>query len=76
MVVQLKEIDRDLLGHPSPAEYDVLRMISEGLTNKEIACKRGSHIRTIKKQVHLLFLKLRVVGRDELVQVAKEKGLL
>ena len=72
----LKDTNRELLSFPSPAEYEVLRLVAQGLGNKEIARERGNALMTIKKHIRVLFLKLNVVDRKELVAEAKRRGLI
>jgi DNA-binding CsgD family transcriptional regulator len=60
-----------LLGSPlTEAERDVWRLVSEGLTNAEIAKRRGTSVRTVVNQVANLFRKVGVRGRGGLVAAA------
>jgi DNA-binding NarL/FixJ family response regulator len=46
-------------------EREVLVLIEQGLTNKEISCRLGIEERTVKNHVHNLLEKLRVRHRSE-----------
>ena len=49
------------------AESNVLQELLEGRTNKEIAAKRSSSVRTVANQVATIFRKLGVSSRSELL---------
>ena len=58
-------------------EHQISLLVSEGLTNKEIADKLGISYFTVKSHVHLAFEKLRVKNRIGLArEVYKAQGLL
>jgi DNA-binding NarL/FixJ family response regulator len=59
--------DHDLVdnGHLTSREREVLFLIEEGLTNKEIARRLGIEERTVKNHVHNVLHKLRVRHRGE-----------
>lgn len=50
----------------TPAERDVAKMVLAGLSNDEIARRRGRSIRTVANQVAALFRKLQVSSRLKL----------
>lgn len=50
----------------SRAESEVLQLLLEGLSNADIAARRGRSRRTIANQVVSIFVKLQVRGRAEL----------
>jgi DNA-binding NarL/FixJ family response regulator len=53
---------------PSPLtarESEIVRLIDEGLSNKEIAVRLGIEVATVKNHVHNLLEKLRVRRRSE-----------
>jgi two-component system nitrate/nitrite response regulator NarL len=54
-------------------ECDVLRLVCEGLTNKEIAQQIGVTENTIKGTLQQLFAKAEVRSRAQLVRVAIER---
>jgi DNA-binding CsgD family transcriptional regulator len=50
------------------AELAVIRQLVEGHSYAEIAAERGTSTRTIANQITAVFRRLRVSGRNELVQ--------
>jgi non-specific serine/threonine protein kinase len=60
----------------SPREQEVLRLVAEGLTNKEIARRLILSDHTIKSHVNSLFNKLGVDSRAQAVAVAAHRDLL
>lgn len=55
----------------SKREYEILQLITEGLSNQQIADKLYISENTIKKHISNLFLKLDVERRTEAVKKAK-----
>ena len=55
----------------SKREYEILQLITEGLSNQQIADKLFVSENTIKKHISNLFLKLDVERRTEAVKKAK-----
>jgi DNA-binding NarL/FixJ family response regulator len=51
----------------SPAEADVARLIFDGLSNAEVAERRGTSVRTVAKQVSAVLRKTGTQSRVELV---------
>lgn len=51
----------------SPAENELLASVLEGLSNKEIAARRATSIKTVKGQLTGVYKKLGVPGRAKLV---------
>ena len=71
------------LGLVSPADYglsdremDVLLLLSDGLSNQEIAEKLFVSTNTIKTHLGNIFSKLHVKRRTQAVQRARENGLI
>jgi DNA-binding CsgD family transcriptional regulator len=69
---------QDLVGEGEPAqpqvlsnrELEVLRLVSQGLTNKEIAYRLGLSARTIQYHLNSIFNKTGTATRSEAVAVA------
>ena len=57
-------------------EQEVLQLLADGRTNKEIAKRLGLSPNTVKTHVARLFEKLRVARRTEAIQLARELGLV
>lgn len=51
--------------HLTPREREVLVLVEQGMTNKQIAVQLGIEVRTVKNHVHNLLEKLRVRRRGE-----------
>ncbi len=60
----------------SKRELEVLQLISEGLSNQEIADRLFVSLNTVKTHSSNLFLKLDVKRRTQAVQKAKDLGVL
>jgi NarL family two-component system response regulator LiaR len=60
----------------SKREYEVLQLIANGLSNKEIADKLFVSLNTVKTHTSNLFLKLGVNRRTQAIQKAKELQLI
>lgn len=73
-----KEIDQDKIKslEITDREYEVLKLISEGLSNKEIAEKLFLTESTIKTHVSNLLVKLNSKRRTQAIQVAQELNIL
>jgi DNA-binding NarL/FixJ family response regulator len=70
-------------GHPAkgiepltPREQEVLRLLAQGLLNKEIAARLGITQRTVKFHVSSLLGKLGAGNRTEALAVAAQQGLV
>ncbi|MFN4294539.1 MAG: LuxR C-terminal-related transcriptional regulator [Thermoflexales bacterium] len=57
-------------------EQEVLRLLAEGLSNKEIAARLGISERTVAFHVSNILQKLGAVSRTEAVVKAKERGMI
>jgi two-component system NarL family response regulator len=68
----------DRLIRPSltPRELDVLRLVSRGRTNKEMASAMFISEETVKTHMKSLFQKLGVHDRAEAVSVSLQRGLI
>jgi two-component system, NarL family, response regulator YdfI len=60
----------------TPREIEVLRMIAEGLGNKDIASKLGISDHTVKFHISSMFAKLGAANRAEAVTLGIRLGLL
>ena len=55
-------------------EREILALIEEGLSNKEIAISLKIELQTVKNHVHNLLAKLQLSNRREAAKFAREKG--
>jgi DNA-binding NarL/FixJ family response regulator len=60
----------------SPREVDVLKLIVEGYTNRQIGDELGISVRTVEGHRANIYGKLGLRNRVELVRYAKENGLM
>ncbi|MCM3905495.1 MAG: response regulator transcription factor, partial [Pyrinomonadaceae bacterium] len=60
----------------TPREIEVLRMIAEGLGNKEIAFKLGISDHTVKFHISSIFTKLGASSRTEAVTIGIRGGMI
>jgi two-component system, NarL family, response regulator LiaR len=60
----------------SPRELDVLRLIAEGLGNKEIADKLEISLSTVKTHIEDILARLKVSDRTQAAVKAVRQGLL
>ena len=60
----------------TPRELDVLRLVAEGLPNKEIAHRLDISEHTVKFHVNALLRKLGAHSRTEAVTAATRSGLI
>lgn len=60
----------------TPREVQILGLVSEGLTNKEIAARLHVATQTVKNHMHNILDKLKLKHRLEAVQYAMEVGIL
>jgi len=60
----------------SQRELDVLRLIAQGLSNREISERLFLALSTVKGHTRIIFDKLQVQRRTEAVARARELGLL
>jgi DNA-binding NarL/FixJ family response regulator len=59
----------------SPRQRDVLRLLVEGRTNKQICRELGLSESTVKTHLEAIFRKLGVVSRTQAVLAAARLGL-
>jgi DNA-binding NarL/FixJ family response regulator len=60
----------------TPREVQILALVAEGLTNKEIAVRLHVETQTVKNHMHNILEKLELRHRLQAVQYATEAGLL
>jgi LuxR family maltose regulon positive regulatory protein len=73
---QLAKPDQPVEEPLSDREIEVLRLLSAGYSNKEIADKLFLAIGTIKKHTHQIYQKLNVDSRVRAIQTARELNLI
>jgi DNA-binding NarL/FixJ family response regulator len=64
------------LKHLTPRERQIIALIEQGLSNKQIATCLKIEIQTVKNHVHNILEKLQLENRREAARYAKERGLL
>lgn len=57
-------------------EEDVLRLVADGLTNRDIASQLGISQNTVKNHIKNILAKLQADNRTQLVRLALERGLV
>ena len=67
---------RKIAGLLTPREIEILRMVADGLRNKEIADRLYISEGTIKVHLHSIYEKLKVNSRLQLARYARDKGLV
>ena len=67
---------RELAGLLTQREIEVVRMVGEGLRNKEIALRLTLTEGTVKVHLHNIYGKLDLDGRLQLMKYARERGLV
>ncbi len=60
----------------TPREIEIIRMVAEGLRNRNIATRLSISEGTVKVHLHNIYEKLGVEGRLELTICAQQNGLL
>jgi len=69
---------RRALGLPNLTrrELEIVALIEEGLSNKEIAVRLQIELPTVKNHIHKILDKLQLDGRREAARFARERGLI
>lgn len=75
MVRQARE-SRDVADKFTPREIEVLRLISEGLTTRQVSGKLGVSERTVESHISKLYRKLEAKTRVQALATATRLGLL
>lgn len=60
----------------TPRQHDVLRLVCEGLPNREIGQQLDMHEKTVKAHVTAVFKALGVVNREQAIETARASGLV
>ncbi len=60
----------------TPREIEVVRMVAEGLRNREIADRLHINQGTVKVHLHNIYEKLKLKSRLQLARYARDKGLV
>lgn len=69
-------LDNFYLEHFSPREVEILHLISNGLSNQDIALELHLSVETVKWYNKQIFSKLDVRSRTQAIVKARELGLL
>jgi len=64
------------LVHLTRREREVIALLEEGLSNKEIAARLQIELQTVKNHVHNILEKLQLDSRREAARYAREQGLM
>jgi DNA-binding NarL/FixJ family response regulator len=67
---------RQIAGVLTPREIEILRMVADGLRNKEITEHLYISEGTVKVHLHNIYEKLKVNSRLQLARYARDKGLV
>ena len=60
----------------TPRQFEVLRLVCEGLPNREIGQQLDMHEKTVKAHITAVFKALGVVNREQAVETARAAGLV
>jgi two-component system, NarL family, nitrate/nitrite response regulator NarL len=75
LVLRREAGGRELAGHLTRREVEIVHLVAAGLHNKEIAHRLTVTEGTVKVHLHNIYAKLGVDGRMELLKYARERGL-
>lgn len=67
---------REAASEVTPREVELIRMVAEGLRNREIAERLGITEGTVKTHLHNIYRKLQLETRVAVRRYAEEKGLI
>ena len=71
-----KPADRTTVGGLTTRQVEVLVLLADGLTNREISSRLFVSVKTVDHHVSAILLKLEASTRHEAVKVAREQGLV
>lgn len=57
----------------TPREYEITKLIRQGLSNKEIAAIAGIGVNTVKVHITRILIKLRVKRRVDIILMSKQQ---
>ena len=72
---QLQIVNYNDLSSLTQRELEVLQLVSDGMSNKEISAHLGVELQTVKNHVHRILEKLQVHNRREAVACTRKYGL-
>lgn len=67
--------EADHLAGLTPRELEMVGLVAEGYTNKEIAVRAGISVKTVEAHLANIFVKLEVDNRRELMNWARHRGM-
>ncbi|MCH2110371.1 MAG: LuxR C-terminal-related transcriptional regulator, partial [Polyangiaceae bacterium] len=70
---ELPALSEQRLKNFSQVERELCQLAFEGLSDREIAEKRGRSVRTVTTQLHKLYMKLGLTSRTELIAWLHQK---
>jgi two-component system nitrate/nitrite response regulator NarL len=73
---QLQIVQANELGRLTQRELEVLQLVADGMSNKEIAAYLGLELQTVKNHVHNILEKLMVNNRREAVNCTRKLGIV
>ena len=74
--IAISEVGDAILEPLSRRELEVIRLAAAGLTNRQIADQLVISVRTVKKHVENIHMKLGAQNRTQAVAIARRAGLL
>jgi DNA-binding NarL/FixJ family response regulator len=79
VLLDKKNINRNIrtgTGHITPAETEIVKLITQGLTTKEIAIQKNLSYHTIISHRKNIFRKLSITNTSELIMYAMRNGIV
>ena len=73
---ELKKYMAEMSGPLTKREIDVIKLVAEGLSNKQIGMSLGIKERTVKQHLYNLIIKLQAQNRVHAVMLANRLGIL